>query len=132
MKKRIEIQDDVRQPLGIDVGIVSRITLSNGYQVKKRVRNKERIKSLQQKISRCVKESNNRKKLLLQKQKEEQRVQERERNHLHELTTNLIKHHSNKFVVEDLNIKNMTSKGKGRFEKSMNRNMLEQTWGLFL
>ena len=130
-EKELNVVDDSRKPLGIDVGIKSRITLSNGIQVTKRIRNKDRIKSLQQRIARCQKSSNNRKKLLLQKQKEEQRIQERERGYVHEVTANLIKNQSSKFVIEDLDIVSMSKKGKGKFKKSMNRNMLEQTWGLF-
>ena len=65
------------------------------------------------------------------KQKEEQRIQERERGYLHEVTASLIKNQSSKFVIEDLDIPEMSKKGKGQYKKSMNRNMLEQTWGLF-
>ena len=111
-EKENNIQCDLRKPLGIDVGIKSRITLSNGFQVNKRIRNRDKIKLLQWKISRCQKESNNRKKLLLLKQKEEQRIQERERGYVHEVTAELLKNQSNKFVIEDLDIVSMGKKGK--------------------
>ena len=40
-EKSLTIENDSRKPLGIDVGIKSRITLSNGVQVQKRIRNKD-------------------------------------------------------------------------------------------
>lgn len=122
------IYDDSREPLGIDVGVKTRMTLSNGFQVKKRVRNRNKVKKFQRRISKCRKGSNNRAKIKIMKQKEEQRVQEKELGYLHELTTNLIKTQSSKFVVEDLDIKSIVEKNKS---KDLNRNIMEQTWGLF-
>lgn len=65
LEKEIPVQEDSRAPLGIDVGVKSRLTLSNGAQIEG---------------------SNNRRKLIAQKQKEEQRIAEAEIGKLHELT----------------------------------------------
>ncbi len=121
---------DERAPVGVDVGVLNRITLSNGVQIPKRSVNRTKLKSLQKRVSKSVKGSNGRKKKVLALSKEWQRVRERNKGYLHELTTWLVKNQTSKFYVEDLKVKNMTATG-GSSKAGLNRSMLDQTWGDF-
>ncbi len=125
----VQVEDE-RSPIGIDAGVLNRITLSNGVQFPKRSVNRTKLKSLQKRVSKSVKGSNSRKKKVLALQKEWQRVGEKNKGYLHELTSSLIKNYTSKFYVEDLRIENLTKKGKV-YKTGMNRSILEQTWGDF-
>ena len=126
-----KIQSKSEKPLGIDVGVKSRMTLSNGFQIDKQTRDITKIHQLQRQISRCTKGSNNRKKLKKRLGKAWQRLNEKEHGKLHEITTDLVKNQSNKFVVEDLDISNMMNKDN-KISKTMNRSIMEQTWHKFI
>ena len=76
-------------------------------------------------MSRAVKSSNGRRKKCLGLAKEHQRIEERERGYLHELTRRLVSEKSSKFYVEDLCVPNMVR------NHSLARAILEQQWGLF-
>ena len=123
MDKRIESKHE--EPLGIDMGVKTRMVLSNGFLVGKQTRNMTKVKQIQQQISRCVKGSNNKKKLKERLAKEWQRLNEYEYGKLHEITTDLVKNQSNKFVLEDLDIQKMMK------WKNLNRSIMEQTWFKF-
>ena len=129
-----ELQDmetiDTRAPAGVDVGILNRVSLSNGVKVSKRKVDRTKLKSLQKRVSKSVKGSNGRKKKVLSLNREWQRVKERNKGDLHELTAWLVKNQTSKFYVEDLKIKNMTAAGGSR-KTGMNRSILDQTWGEF-
>ena len=110
--------------IGIDVGIKSRITCSNGYQTGKNELDRTELKRKQRILSKAVKGSNNRRKKRLAVAKEWQRVTERERGKLHELTAELVKQ-SNTFYVENLQVLNMVKHHK------LARSILEANWGNF-
>ena len=112
-------------PIGIDVGIKSRITCSNGYQSGKNELDRTELKRRQRILSKAVKSSNNRKKKRIAYAKEWQRVRERERGKLHEVTAELVKQ-SNTFYVENLNVLNMVKNHK------LARSILEANWGTFM
>ena len=126
---------DERAPTGIDLGISSVVAMSNGAVVRgesldRRKNNLNRKKHLQRKVARAKRGSNSRKKAVHQLSKECQRLTEREHGRLHELSARIVKEFSSNLVVEDLNIRNMTKKGKGK--KGLNRSVLEQKWGGFV
>ncbi len=112
-------------PIGIDVGIKSRITCSNGYQTGKNELDRTSLKRKQRILSKAVKGSNNRKKKRIALTKEWQRVRDREHGKLHELTAELVKQ-SNTFYVEDLKVLNMVK------NHSLARSILESNWGNFV
>ena len=112
-------------PIGIDVGIRSRITCSNGYQTGKNELDRSELKRRQKILSKAEKGSNNRKKKRMAFAKEWQRVKERERGKLHEVTAELVKQ-SNTFYVENLNVLNMVKNHR------LARSILEANWGAFL
>ena len=121
---------DTRAPVGIDLGVLNRISLSNGVQLPKRETNRTKLKTLQRKVSKSVKGSSSKEKKVLALSKEWQRIREKNRGYLHELTSSLIKNQTSKFYVEDLKVKNMTATG-GSHKTGLNRSILDQTWGDF-
>ena len=112
-------------PIGIDVGIKSQVTCSNGFQTGKNELDRTILKRNQRILSKAIKGSNNRKKKRLALAKEWQRVREREHGKLHELTADLVKQ-SNTFYVEDLQVLNMVKNHK------LTRSILEANWGNFV
>ncbi len=122
--------EDARAPVGVDAGVLNRISLSNGVQIPKRNVDRTKLRTLQKKVSKSVKGSNSRKKKILSLNKEWQRARERNKGYLHELTTSLVKDCTSKFYVEDLKVKNMTATG-GSCKTGLNRSILDQTWGDF-
>ena len=122
--------EDARAPVGVDAGVLNRVSLSNGVRIPKRKVDRTKLKTLQKRVSRSVKGSNSRKKKVLALSKEWQRVREKNKGYLHELTSSLVKKHSAKFYVEDLKIKNMTATGGSR-KTGLNRSILDQAWGDF-
>ena len=117
---------DEREPVGIDVGIKNRIALSDGTTEPTRKLGRDKIKRWQRQVSRAERGSNNRRKRLLSLRKEWQRVAERERGCLHELTARLVQDVSVRWAVEDLEIGNMVR------NHSLARSIMEQQWGRFV
>ena len=125
----IEVED-ARAPVGVDAGVLNRVSLSNGVKIPKRKVDRTKLKTLQKRVSKSVKGSNSRKKKVLALSKEWQRVREKNKGYLHELTTSLVKNYTSRFYVEDLRIENLTKKGK-IYKTGINRSILDQTWGDF-
>ena len=114
---------DIRPPVGIDLGITDRATLSNGYKVPKNVVARRELKRRQRILSRAEKGSKNRQKKHRLLAKAWQRVTEQERGQVHEITRALVKDHACRFVVEDLKIPNMVR------NRRLSRSIVEQQWG---
>ena len=117
---------DHRPSVGIDVGITNRLALSTGAKEPKRTLERGAIKRRQRRVSRAKRGANNRRKRVLSLRKEWQRVAEKERGYLHELTAGLVRDVSARWVVEDLEIGNMVRNHK------LARSILEQQWGKFV
>ena len=117
---------DVRPPVGVDVGIKDRAVLSNGHKAPKNIVDRTEIKRRQRILSRAKKGSGNRDKKRRMLAKEWQRVTEREKGKIHEITSDLVRDHSCRFVVEDLKIPNMVK------NRRLARSILEQQWGYFV
>jgi len=121
--REIEDRTDTRPPVGIDLGVKSRVALSSG-EISPGVKNgTEKVKRLQRKLSRAKRGSNNRRKIKTALSKEHQRIKERAQGAVHELTAELVKRHSARFFVEDLQIGNMVKNRK------LARSIHEQQWG---
>ena len=115
----------VTNPVGIDLGISRRLTLSNGETVEKREIDRKKLIRLQRSVSRKAKGSNNRKKAVSLLAKEWQRLTDKERDYLHRLTAELMKIHD--FIAaEKLKTKDMLR------NKDLARSIQEQTWGRFI
>ena len=113
-------------PLGIDVGVAARATLSDGQRYGGHQIDRERLMALQQQLARAKKRSKNRQKRKRLLAKEWQRVRERERGRLHEMTADLVKHKTNCYYVENLNVQNMMG------NHHLARSIAEQQWGTFV
>ena len=117
---------DIRPPVGIDLGVKDRVTLSNGCKFPKNVVDRRELKCRQRILSRAEKGSNNREKKRKALAREWQRVTEREKGKVHALTSKLVKEQSSRFVVENLRISNMVK------NRRLSRSILEQQWGHFV
>ena len=114
----------VSSPVGIDMGISKRLTLSSGETVKKREIDSRKLKRLQRSVSRKKRGSNNRRKAVSLLAREWQRLADKERNYLHCLSAKMVKMYD--FIaVEKLETKKML--GNRQLAKSIQ----EQTWGKF-
>ena len=114
----------VSNPVGIDMGISKRLTLSNGETVEKREIDRRKLIRMQRSVSRKRKGSNNRRKAVSLLAREWQRLTDKERNYLHRLTSEIVRMHD--FIaVEKLETKKML--GNRQLAKSIQ----EQTWGKF-
>ena len=115
----------VTNPVGIDMGISKRLTLSDGETVEKREIDRKKIIRLQRSVSRKVKGSNNRRKAISLLAKEWQRLTDKERDYLHRLTAEIARMYD--FIaVEKLKTKNMLR------NTNLARSISEQTWGKFI
>ncbi len=117
---------DERAPVGVDLGIKKRVVLSSGYAAAKRVVDRRELTRRQRILSRATKGANNRNKKRISLAKEWQRIREKEKGILHELTADLVKNHSVRFFVEDLKMPNMVR------NRHLSRSIIEQQWGSFV
>ena len=115
-----------RPPLGIDAGIRYRAALSSGRTVPGRRLDRTELIRRQRILSRARRGSNGRCKKRQALARTWQRVTERERGMLHELTSDLVRGHGARFYVEDLKIPNMMRNGR------LARSIAEQNWGTFV
>jgi len=140
MEEQETIINHNSKSVGIDVGVSLVVADSNGNKVKPldlmRELKKLRIKA--QQLSRKKKGSNNRAKAKAKIAKQNLRIANMRKDFLHKLSKQYSKNQT--VVVEDLKIKNMTSKTKGTVEKpsknasakrGLNRVITQQSWGLF-
>ena len=121
----VETIKEINNPVGIDLGISKRLTLSNGETVERRQIDRKKLIRLQRSVSRKVKGSKNRRKAVSLLAKEWQRLTDKERDYLHRLTSEIVKMYD--FVaVEKLKTKNMLRNG------NLAKSISEQTWGKFI
>jgi putative transposase len=95
--------------VGIDAGITSLVTLSTGEKVtnpKHERRDRARMAQAQRELSRKEKGSANREKARRRVAKVHARIADRRRDHLHKLTTRLVRENQT-VVIEDLTVRNM-------------------------
>ncbi len=112
-------------PIGIDVGIQARVTLSTGQRWTKHEVDRERLTVLQQCLAKAKRGPNTRKKRKIMLTKEYRRVREREHDMLHEMTAELIKI-TNCWYVENLNVQGMMG------NHHLARSIAEQQWSTFV
>ncbi len=113
--------------VGLDMGVLSRITTSEGEKIERRRPDREDIARKQRRLSACEKGSNRfrRRRRVLANAHDRARV--RDRNRCHEITTDLVRRYG--FIaLEDLEKRQMT-RSDGARKRGLNRAILEQTWG---
>lgn len=109
-----EITNKINYVVGVDLGIKTLATLSDGKSFenpKPYKKNKRKLKLLQRKLSKKQVGSNNRKKACAKVSKLYYRTSNIRKDNIHKLTTYLAKNHS-EIVIENLNIKGMSKNHK--------------------
>lgn len=103
------VETPINNSVGIDLGIKSLLTLSNGEVIetpKWLTNNQRRIKKLQKQLSKKVKGSNNRNKTRIRLAKLYERIKNQKQDFLHNLTTKII-NENQIIILEDLNVSGM-------------------------
>ena len=129
--------------VGIDLGVAHFASFSDGsYLEPLNVFRKysEKLAKLQRLLARKVKFSSNWKKLKFRIQKLHKKIADIRSDFLHKATSTISKSHA-LVVVEDLQVKNMSSSASGTMENSgrnvkaksgLNKSILDQGWGEFV
>ena len=114
--------------VGLDLGVLSRITASDGERIERRQIDREELRRKQQRLSACEKGSRRfrRRRRILANAHDRARV--KDRNQCHEITTRLVRENGY-IALEELDVKKMTRKG-GIRKRGLNRSITEQNWGL--
>ena len=138
--EREELGEARHSAVGIDLGVSSRIALSDGGFVERRPADDANKIELQRRIARCRENSGNQRKLRAGLARLNFRQKLANRNECHHITTTLIRRYA--FIAaEDLPIPNMTRSARGtvenpgtnvRAKSGLNRSILDQTWGVIL
>ena len=121
----IETLPPVQNQIGIDVGISSLITTSEGEKISNPKHfNKlhKKLKAAQKELSRKTKGSNNRYKACLKVAKIHAQIKDARTDFLHKLTTNLVRNNG-LIAIEDLAVRNMVKNHK--FARSIS----DAAWG---
>lgn len=118
----------VDQVLGIDVGLAKLITCSDGTTIENpRFLTKAlaKLRRVQRQHSKKKKGGKNRRKAAIKVATVHRLVRNRRNDHLHKITSALVKNHDG-FAVEDLNISGMVK------NKSLSRAISDVGWGTFV
>ncbi|HTF08330.1 MAG TPA: transposase, partial [Asanoa sp.] len=113
--------------VGIDAGLDCLLTLSTGEKVtnpRHERRDRERLARAQRQLARKEKGSANRAKARLKVARVHARVADRRRDHLHKLTTRLVRENQT-LVIEDLTVRNMVK------NRSLARAISDAAWRQF-
>ena len=119
-----EIAPDTRPMVGMDLGISARVALSTGETIPGVKLDRRELTRRQRRLSKAQRGSRNRQKRKAELAREWQRVREREKGALHELTADLVKRVSSSWAIEDLQTKNMMR------NRRLARSISEQQWGV--
>jgi putative transposase len=129
--------------VGIDLGVVSFLTTSDGEQLDnpRHLRaSADRLTTAQQALSRCKRGSRRRRKARTRVAAVHAKVRRQRLDHAHKLANRLVAHHD-VICHEDLRIGNMSRSARGTIEQpgtriaqkaGLNRAILDAGWGCFL
>ncbi|MER7402377.1 RNA-guided endonuclease TnpB family protein [Streptomyces sp. NPDC000070] len=113
--------------IGVDVGLDHLLTLSTGEKItnpRHERRDRARLAKAQRELSRKAKGSNNRAKARRKVAKVHARIADRRRDHLHKLTTRLVRENQT-LVIEDLTVRTMVR------NRSLARAISDAAWAEF-
>ncbi len=133
---------DLAPSIGVDLGIASFLTLSNGKQeetLAALAAQQRRLKRYQRAVSRKVKGSCNRKKAVARLANLHRRIARQRSDWLHKLSSALVKSHP-VIAIEDLKVAAMSASARGtsdapgrnvRTKAGLNRSILDAAWSEF-
>jgi len=108
------VNEPVRQSIGIDLGIKTLLTLSNGETIDNPRwinSNEKKLKKLHKQLSKKQKGSNNRAKAKRKLAKAHEQIKNKKQDYLHNITTKIVS--ENKVIIlEDLNVSGMMKNHK--------------------
>jgi putative transposase len=113
--------------VGIDLGITAMLTTSEGEKEHNPAyyrRSQARLRRLQRKLSRAKRGSHNRKKVLMQVQRQQEHVANQRKDYLHKLTYKLIDTYDG-IAIENLQVRNMVRNHR------LSKSILDSGWGIF-
>ena len=109
-----QINAPVRTSVGIDLGIKSLLTLSDGHNIDNPrwiTSNEKKLKKLHKQLSKKQKGSNNRAKAKLKLAKAHEKIKNQKSDYLHNITTRIVSENQ-VIVLEDLNVSGMMKSHK--------------------
>ena len=112
-------QQEYKSPIGIDMGIKTSITLSDGRKYKILIEEPERLKRLQRMIMRRMKGSSNRYKARKLLEREYQKLTQRKRDAANKIVHELLQH--DQIYMQD---ENLTGWHKGLFGRTVQHSIL--------
>jgi putative transposase len=142
-KVPVEPLPETGSMIGIDMGVASFLTASDGAQIENPRHGKraaERLAVAQAALSRCKRGSNRRHKVRSRVGAAYGKIRRQRLDHAHKAALWLVRHHD-VIAHENLRIANMTRSASGTVEKpgtkvaqksGLNRSILDAGWGVFL
>ncbi len=113
--------------VGIDVGIASLITTSDGEKVAHPAYYRQaqsELRRRQRKLARAKRGSNNRKKALRWVQAQHEHIANQRKDYLHKLSTQLVQN-NDRIALEDLRVRNMVR------NRHLSKSILDSGWSVF-
>ncbi|MET1074127.1 MAG: RNA-guided endonuclease TnpB family protein [Umezawaea sp.] len=120
----VRLLPPVNRSVGVDAGITSLVTLSTGEKIsnpRHDAANRKRLAKAQRVLAKKDKGSANRSKARLRVARIHARIADRRRDHLHKLTTRLVRENQT-VVIEDLLVRNMVK------NRSLARAISDASW----
>ena len=130
-KPKRERPDPEAGKIGIDLGLLKLVTMSNGREIKNPRYLKAMVDKLaeaQRELSRKKQGSNRYKKQLLVVQRLTEKIANRRKDFLHKITSEIVSLY-NAIAIERMEIQNMTLKGGAR-KARLNRSIQDAAWGV--
>ena len=113
--------------VGIDLGISAMLTTSDGekeHNPNYYRRSQVKLRRLQRKLARAKRGSNNRKRVLMQIQRQQEHTANQRRDFLHKLTCKLVDTYDG-IAIENLQVRNMVRNHR------LSKSILDSGWGIF-